>query len=437
MPRPRLLTLLALAAATGCAEDPSFSVRWQLGRSADDIATLTSVAQCTELGISRMRITTRKADSVIDEREFPCFPQGFDDVEAAAPGPEVGPGTYAVTVTALGHRGVPYTDPGAPPADEESGGESDEGDVIASAAREVTIRETGENQQLRDFAIVGPPECSDGVDNDRDGAADLADPSCRGSAAGSESGDLAAAQITVRPELLSGNPHATCAGLGLSTIKLALAGPTPLERSFECGTTPRTISEDLSGGAYTVTVSGHGFDGSERARPPLDPAQAMFELKASDFRTISLDADFTIASLLAGLSAGFSFSLEYEAAPDTLPVTTCTPGQGSLVIDNVEITLLDEAMAPITGAALYDGMMPLPLDGTPIPCTDLLKVRTVEPLLWDDQDGGRQAVSVMIEAFPAGSDTPCFGTDMPEPAAPNASFAILLRRLSTEGACAD
>src|SRR5688572_6994878 len=115
MPRPRLLTLLALAAATGCTEDPSFSVRWQLGRRADDIATLTSVAQCTELGISRMRITTRKADNIIDEREFSCFPQGFDDVDAAVPGPEVGPGTYAVTVTAIGHRGVPYTDPGAPP----------------------------------------------------------------------------------------------------------------------------------------------------------------------------------------------------------------------------------------------------------------------------------------------------------------------------------
>jgi hypothetical protein len=221
-------------------------------------------------------------------------------------------------------------------------------------------------------------------------------------------------------------------------MKLSLAGPTPLEQSFECGTTPRTISEDLSGGVYTVTVTGHGPDGTERARPPLDPAQAMFELKASDFRTVVLDADFTIASLLAGLSAGFAFSLEYEPAPDALPLTTCTFGQGAPVIDNVVITLLDEAMAPITGASLYNGMMPLPLDGTPIPCTDLLKVRTVEPLLWDDADGGRQAVFVQVEAFPAGSDTPCFGnTDMPEPAAPNASFPILLRRLSTEGACAD
>lgn len=434
MPRPRLLTLLALAAATGCTEDPSFSVRWQLGRSADDVAPLTSVAQCTELGLSRMRITTRNGDTIVDEREFACFPQGFEDLAAAVPGPEVGPGTYSVTVTAIGHRGIAYKQT----VDEDSGGPKEPREVtFASDEREVTIRETGENQQLRDFAIVGPPECADGVDNDRDGATDLADPSCRGAVTGSESGDLAAAQITVRPELMGGSPHATCGGLGLATIKLSLAGPTPLEVVFECNTTPRTISEDLSGGAYTITVTGHGPDGTERARPTLDPAQATFELKASDFATFAVDADFTIASLKDQLKAGFSFSLEYEPAPDAMTVTSCTPGQGALVLDHLVITLLDEAMAPIAGATLYNGMMPQPLDGTPIACTDLLKVRTVEPLLWDDM-GGRQAVYVQVEAFPAGSDTPCYGNaDMPEPAAPNASFPILLRRLSTEGACAD
>lgn len=434
MPRPRLLPLLALAAATGCTEEPSFGVRWQLGRSPDAIVPLTSVAQCTELGLSRVVVVTRKGDAIVDEREFSCFPAEFADPEAVAPGPEVGPGTYSVSVTAIGHRGVAYK----ATIDEDSGGPKEPAEItFASANREVVIQTTGEGQKVTDFALLGPPECSDGVDNDRDGATDLADPSCRGDVLGSESADLAAAQITLRPELMGGNPHATCRGLGLSTIKLDLAGPTPLVQSFECGTTSRTISEDLSGGVYTITVTGHGSDGTERARPTLDPAQATFELKALDFHTAVVDADFTIASLLTGLTADFSFSLEVEPAPDVLPVTTCTPGQGNLVLDNVVITLLDEQMAPITDAFLYNGMTPLPLDGTPIPCTDLLKVRTVEPLLWDDEGDGHQAVYVRVEAFPAGSDTPCFGTAEPEPAAPNASFPILLRRLSTEGACAD
>lgn len=440
MPRSRLLPLLALAAAAGCAEDPSFSVRWRLGRSEASVEELTSVVQCTELGISRVRLTTRNdAGTVVDEREFACFLPEFEDRSALAPGPEVGPGTYAVTVTAIGHRGLPYTDPNATPAADSTGGDADEPDVIAFDAHEVTIQQTGENKKLTNFAIVGPTECDDGVDNDRDGSVDLADSSCRGTPAGSEFGDFSTAQVTVRPRLLGDNPHATCGGLGLEAMRIALAGPTPIERDFACGTTARTITEDLSPGTYTLSVTGTGAGGVDRAIPSLDPAIAVFDLKPAQFRVVDVAADFTIPSFLDEISAGFGFSLEYETGPDTLAVTSCEPAGPALVLERVRVVLLDEAMAPIPDATLYDGDMPIPLDGaTTVPCGEMLATRFVDPLTWDDVAPAHEAVYVQVEAFPAGSDTACWGnTDAPEPAAPNTSFSMLLRRLSTEGACAD
>ena len=71
MLRARLASVLVLALTGACTESPSFSVRWKLHPHTDaelqgaDIAPLLSVKQCTELGISRMRVTTRDANGTI------------------------------------------------------------------------------------------------------------------------------------------------------------------------------------------------------------------------------------------------------------------------------------------------------------------------------------------------------------------------------------
>lgn len=449
MLRVRLAVVLALAAQAGaCTEAPSFQVRWKLlahrDAAVDPAAAppLTSVAQCTELGISRVRVTTRLCDAecgadsqVVDERDFLCFPLEFEDPDAHAPGPRVGPGRYTVTLAALGRRGINFCD--LPDTD----GDDDDAstcDVVASAAREVTIRETGEGQRIDDLVIVGVPECDDGVDNDLDGASDLADPSCRGDRGGSEFGDVSAAQVTVRPRLLGDNPNATCAGLGLRDIRLDLAGPTPLARLFDCTTTAQTISSDLAPGNYTVAITGVGFDGADRAIIQLPPELASFELFASDFRNLELDADFDIASFLEPIVAGFAVSLEVQTAPDAPPETSCNPGGGALALDRVRLTILDQDKNPVPTAALVDGGGAIPLDGSQtVPCADFLKIRTVEPLVWDDAPMAYQALYVRAELLPVGAETPCFGNaDAPAPAAPNASFPILLPRLSDQGACA-
>lgn len=459
MLRARLAPVLLLALTGGCSEDPSFSVRWRLHPYTEteptDAKPLISVDQCTELGISQIRVTTRNAvGDVVDEREFPCFPRGFDDEDAVAPGPAVGPGTYSVILTALGRRGIPFCN------DPEEGGTGDDGttdtgtttdtggtddvpackEVVASDAKEVVVRETGENTRHDDFIIVGVPQCRDGVDNDRDGYSDLADPSCKGDRDGSEVGEGAGVQVIVRPQLMSGTASATCIGLGLRDIELAISGPMSLTRRFPCTTTAQTFTEDVVPGDYTLAVSGIGYDGAVIAAITLDPATAAFTLAPNDFRTIDLPADFTIASFDEKIEAGFAFSLEYAPSPDSFPVASCTPVEGGLILDRLAITLLDADQQLIPTATLANGDLPaIVLDGTTtIPCSELLKVRTVEPLTWDDIAPGYEAVSVRVEAFPGGSNTPCYGnTDAPTPAAPNASFVMTLPRLSDQGDCAD
>ncbi|MDC0675090.1 hypothetical protein [Nannocystis radixulma] len=452
MLRARLAPLaLASVAAAGCAEDPSFQVRWRLHPFTDEEVTskdaepLVSVDQCTELGIGHVRLTTRDgAGTVVDERQFACFPRAFSDPEALMPGPQVGPGNYSVTLTALGRRDVPFcADEPVVEADTDTDGEGfvpECSEVIAADAQEVVVRETGEGKPVPGFVIVGAPECSDGVDNDRDGFTDLADPSCDGDRRGVEVGTSAGAQIIVRPELMSGNPSAYCAGMGIAEIELDIAGPTATKRRFPCTTTSQTFSESLDPGDYQLAVTGIGYDGKPIAVPTLDPAVASFNLVPEGFRSLDVVADFTIASFLAPIEAGFSFSLAYIAAPGDMALTTCTPGQGNLVLDRARITVLDADLQVVPTATLRDGANPpIVLDGvTTVACEELGKIRDVQPLVWDDAPMAHEELYLRVEAFAAGSDTPCFGNpDDPALAAPNASLALKLPRLSDQGACAD
>jgi hypothetical protein len=445
MLRARLAPLaLASVAAAGCAEDPSFWVRWRLQSPVEaevsEAAELVSVDQCTELGISRIRISTRDgSNALVDEREFPCFPAGFEAPDARAPGPEVGAGSYSVTVTALGRRDVQFcADEPVEDVGDTDGTEVDTSckKVLASTAQDVVIQATGEGKQLPDFVIVGAPQCSDGIDNDRDGYTDLADPSCAGDRGGLEVGDSAGAQILVRPDLMSGNPNAYCVGLQLGEIELAIDGPTAKKIRFPCTTTVQTISEPLDPGDYTLSVTGLGANGKPLAVPMLDAEASAFTLAPDGFQSVDLIADFTIASFLAPIEAGFSFSLAFLSGPDELPLTTCEPEPG-LVLDRARITVLDADLQVVPTAALRDGQNPpLVLDGVAtVPCEQLGKIRDIEPLVWDDAAPGHEALYLRIEAFAPGSDVPCYGNgEDPEPAAPNASLPVELARTSFDGA---
>lgn len=444
MLRARLAPLaLATVAAAGCAEDPSFAVRWRLQPldqvEVSEAAELVSVDQCTELGISRIRVSTRDGgNALLDEREFPCFPAGFENPDARAPGPEVGAGTYSVTVTALGRRDVQFCADEPTSVVDTDGSEVDTSckKVLASTAQDVVISAAGEGKPL-DVVIVGAPQCSDGIDNDRDGYTDLADPSCAGDRAGLEIGDSAGAQLVVRPELMSGNPHASCDGLGLAEIELAIDGPTATKLRFRCTTTAQTFTESLEPGDYALSVTGLGANGKPLAVPTLDPAITNFTLAPEGFRSVDLPADFTIASFLAPIEAGFEFTLALISGPDQLPRTTCEPEPG-LVIDRVRLTVLDADLEPVPTATLH-GKAPIVLDGVAtVPCSQLGGLPRIEPLVWDDAPMAHEELYLRVEAFAVGSDVPCYGNgDEPMVAAPNASLAIELPRIAFDGACAE
>lgn len=427
MLRRRLRPVLALALATSaCAEQPSFWVRWELARAGEgaEAKRVESVDQCTELGISRVRITTLEGGAVVDERDYPCFPEGYP--ELPAPGPELGAGTYTVQVTALSRRGVPFT---VTVIDDITKEETVEN--TAFAIETITVSNAGKRPEI-DFPIFGVAECDDGVDNDLDGYSDLADPSCE-SRDDVERGDQSVAQVTVRPRLLGDNPAASCGGLGLSRFVVELVGAETYSHAFECGAPSEVFSAVIPPGDYEARVLGQDFQGETRAIVEL-PGEPDIAVRAdTEYVAAIFDVDFTLASFVEPIEAGFNFSLEY--GDDASAVTACS--FGALQLGAVRITPL--AGGEPTTVTLFDDAQEV-LDGeATIDCGALTSIRTAAPLTWGE--GGVEDLALRVEAFSADDAAlaePCFAnTEEPFPLAPNATVGIRVPRVSTEGLCAD
>ena len=100
MPRLAVLSLALLAALPACKDTPSYRLRWTLGPD-DDVADLaiTRAFQCSQYGVGAVRV--RAIDALgftANEDIHPCFPEGFEDSDEKAEGPELRPGAYALEV---------------------------------------------------------------------------------------------------------------------------------------------------------------------------------------------------------------------------------------------------------------------------------------------------------------------------------------------------
>ena len=150
---PLLLVLAALAGSAGCSPSGSFTLSWAIaGESRSD------AFGCASHGIDGIQVQALHASSrdPADLVVFPCAPH-FAEHKMAA-------GDYVLQVTPINARGDRLTDPTT---------------GVAVAPVEVAVKVPGDGTVMPDPVTLTPnPACSDGVDNDRDGLVDLADPDC-------------------------------------------------------------------------------------------------------------------------------------------------------------------------------------------------------------------------------------------------------------------
>lgn len=430
---PLLLSVAALALATACAEDPSFVLRWQVGRTAAEAGReLRSVRQCSDLGLGFVRVVTLSDDGTeVDRREFPCFPDEFKEADGGAPGPELAAGDYYVNVLGLTRRKLTRPDPN--PEDP-----NDPDPVLARDSLKVTVRSKGEGTLVRGWQLIGADECADGIDNDRDGSVDMSDPPCREGQV-HEDLDLAGALFTFEATLLGGdNPRATCTGLGLTSFRLTLDGDLAGARTIPCTTIVQSFSADLSPGEHSWVVEGLDRDGVAVTEPLTDPVTAKFTVGETGFTLVPIAVDFSIASFLAepAFSSPLLFSIQYLSYPEAPLARPCDPvglELGDLVLGTTRVTLLGDDQ--VADQVTLDEL-PFPVEDV---CSEFDRVRTTSDLVWGTSEGATR-YTLQVESFAADDDGngPCFSNaDAPELLAPNISLAVTVPRVRTDGVCAD
>jgi hypothetical protein len=434
MPRLALVpAVAALALATACTEDSSFVMRWQVARSVDELKELDTVRQCSELGISHVRVTTLDAaGDEVDTREFPCFPESFRS-DGAAPGPEVGPGDYYVTMVGLTRRGFTRPVPNSQDPDE----------VVARDNQKVHVNTTGEGV-LAAFKLIGADECNDGIDNDRDGGVDRGDLACRQGEV-REDLDSAATLFTLSATLLDENPAATCSGLGLTSLRVTLDDDAGNAQNIPCSTDIQAFSAYLAAGEHTWTVVGLNSKGVEVTKQltGAEPFTVTDTGAVVDIR-ISLGLEVFLAD--PPFSEPLRFSIEYQPYPESPVDRPCDADEldlGQLRLGATRVTVFDDTGAPVDTLTLtevvpgFDDIFPI-FAG----CYDFQRVRATSELVWAPVDGQRDyTIGVQTWANgvdPDGPEGPCFSSlEAPARLAPGISPGIVVPRVRTDGVCAD
>ncbi|MEZ4384263.1 MAG: hypothetical protein R3A79_23215 [Nannocystaceae bacterium] len=424
--RPALVAALALAPA--CAESPSVELRWRILPPAeagfnDEALPLTSIRQCTEVGIGRVRLTTRAGGLPIDVREFPCFPDDFDDAGALAPGPELPAGTYELTLEGL-RRSTQET----------------WSDDLVSVSAEVTIA-GGAPIPLDDLILPAPPTCDDGVDNDRDGFVDAGDIDCRVSDP-TESNQVTTVQFFVEVSFLDQSPYAiSCGTLGIANFLVRVDGDPESDRLIRCdeaGNTTsfsRRVDPDPNLNPHVVTITGLDLGGATATVTKEIP----FEVFDAQDKPVEAYVDFAGADLVEPLIAGLDFIVAFASEEDDDAPRYCVDAGSALEIAEVGIAvvaLTADGMGgftetPVDPAVLVDGgaLDGQALDGAPLACQSSRIIS--EALDWSDGSYGLQITGRSAEG------EVCFATDEAIRAAPQGPIEVVVPRVSSEGSCAD
>ncbi len=407
--RPALV--LALALAPACAESPSVELRWRI--QAEDLAEgdeppeLTSIRQCTAVGISSLRLTTRRDGFPVDIRELPCFPDEFSDDDGLAPGPELDPGAYTLTLEGLRRStGNPWP----------------EG---VSVSADVTIS-SGAVALLEDLVLPAPPTCDDGIDNDGDGYVDSADIDCRVSDP-RESNQVTNIQFFVKPSFLSDNPYVTCGTIGATTFRLRVDDDPSTDRLIACSTFTSSFSRRIDPEVedHTVSITGLDFDGVAVTETKVTE----FTVTGAQGKPVDIDAAFDGDDLLTPLSAPIQFIVAF-AAPEgsDKDFRYCAAGAGSsLEITDLTAQVIDlETNTPVDTVFVGGELDGTPLDGAPFACQ-------ATALLTEELEWGNYGIELSGRSD---AGDVCYASE-PLQAAPGILINVVLPRTSTDGSCAD
>lgn len=419
----------------GCQEDPSFRVRWEVAPAdGSEAAALVSPVQCSDVGLIAVQITARdELGTVVDQRLRACFPPGFDDPETTIAGAPLSPGPYAVEVRGVRRDNVGWTrelgtleemepNPGCRPEPGLSPAEQDPQCDLEALSCDCMFLEVEAEQTvaLTDFQISPPPQCEDGVDNDRDGLVDDFDPSCRvGGQSATESQDISAVQFALDVSVLDGNDVATCAGLRISRFVITIDdGQVLAEPACRLDGTI-FFTEELASGPHVVQVV--ATDGTGQAL--TEAKEFSIEVQEDGGGLVSLAIDFAAAEFLDPIVAPARLLVGFLPHPDAEFSRGCAPvpltGGGMLTVEDVRIEMLGPHGEPLDPPVeLSDGS---PLDGqTPIACP--AGELTTESLSWGEYlleiEGRSEAGEV------------CFtNTGTPAVTAPNSTFSVVVPRV--------
>ena len=430
MARLAVLSLALFAALPACKDTPSYRLRWSLqGRpdpaNPDDALVELDVTRsfhCSQLGVNTVRV--RAIDHlglVAHEDVYPCFVEGFEDLDETAEGPELRPGAYALEVRGVQRDLKEWIDP-TPDPEVEDGACVPDGDPLGCGRADL-VCDCQEFEAVRDetfteldtFVLRAPPDCVDGIDNDVDGLVDGQDPGCgaREAAAGdcvdgidndgdgaiddadsgcvvSESNDVSVVQFTLRVTLLDENPAATCTGVGLTRLHVTATAPgnEPVAlATLECRVGDTLFfSAELPQSAEPYAIE---IQGRDNAGNPIT-ATLPFEdtvVPGSD-AIVDLDIDIGADDFEPPIEAAGQFLIQLGTYPDSAP--ECAPGEPApLVIPELSLQLLDLAGDPVPGATLRDGT---PLDGTALECT--ASVLYTDALTWGGYRLAGEALAV-------------------------------------------
>ncbi|WP_165703974.1 hypothetical protein [Enhygromyxa salina] len=429
----RIPGALALALAVpllgACTEQPSFLVSWELddGQTAEGIA-LSPVEQCSTVGVSRVRITTMAGTcngdafvgTDVDTREFACSAANNANNDAV-PGPTLEPGEYTVLIEGLRRSGDPW-------ACEHSICElGPDASCTARAVTEVTVTEA--DLPTHAVTLLSPPQCDDGIDNDRDGRVDGHDPACILDPTGNESADASVTVFQTSVRFL-GSAAVQPFNVGIDSLLLEIDGAQlAVIADYELDLTQSPfrlplLSSGLEPGSYEFSIT--GVDAA--LEPVTQPFTVPFSVDEDQAAFLVETFDFTDDRFLAPIIEPISLNTSLRLSPSAVTGPTCElggfVGGQPITLERMWIRVtdgsqpLDAAALGLTGFAAAGGMI-TPVDEAGGWISYECPSSTVDsvPLTWGNYD---------IEVQGRIGDEACFVTPMLTELAPQPFSATQL-----------